>query len=69
MKNLFRSRNFMIGAGFVAALGALAVGQFAFQGQCGCPRQHGAEIRSRTLLAEAFAQSLGHGHGDRRLGR
>jgi DNA-binding beta-propeller fold protein YncE len=32
MKNLFRSRNLMIGAGFVAALGALAVGQFAFQG-------------------------------------
>ena len=31
MKNLFRSRNLMIGAGFVAALGALAVGQFAFQ--------------------------------------
>ena len=32
MKNLFRSRNLMIGAGFVAALGALAVGQFALQG-------------------------------------
>jgi DNA-binding beta-propeller fold protein YncE len=32
MKTLFRSRNLMIGAGFVAALGALAVGQFAFQG-------------------------------------
>ena len=32
MKNPFRSRNLMIGAGFVAALGALAVGQFAFQG-------------------------------------
>ena len=32
MKNPFRSRNLMIGAGFVAALGALAIGQFAFQG-------------------------------------
>ena len=32
MKNPFRSRNLMIGAGFVTALGALAVGQFAFQG-------------------------------------
>ena len=32
MKNPFRSRNLMIGAGFVAALGALGVGQFAFQG-------------------------------------
>ena len=28
MKNIFRSRNFLIGAGFAVALGALAVGQF-----------------------------------------
>lgn len=31
MRNLIRSRNFMIGAGFAVALGALAVSQFAFQ--------------------------------------
>jgi len=33
MRNLIRSRNFMIGAGFAVALGALAVGQFAFDGK------------------------------------
>ena len=33
MRNLIRSRNFMIGAGFALALGALAVGQIAFDGK------------------------------------
>jgi len=33
MRTLIRSRNFMIGAGFAVALGALAVGQFAFDGK------------------------------------
>ena len=33
MRNLIRSRNFMIGAGFAVALGALAVGQFALGGK------------------------------------
>ncbi len=33
MRNLIRSRNFMIGAGFAVALGALAVGQMAFDGK------------------------------------
>ena len=33
MRNLIRSRNFMIGAGFAVALGALAVGQIAFDGK------------------------------------
>ena len=59
MKNLIRSRNFMIGAGFAVALGALAVGQFAFDGKAVAQGAHGAEIRSRPLLAQAAAQSLG----------
>jgi len=33
MRNLIRSRNFVIGAGFAVALGALAVGQIAFDGK------------------------------------
>src|ERR1700761_3892668 len=33
MRNFLRSRNLLIGAGFVAALGALAVGQFALGGK------------------------------------
>jgi DNA-binding beta-propeller fold protein YncE len=33
MKNLIRSRNFLIGAGFALALGALAIGQFAVGGK------------------------------------
>ena len=69
MRNLIRSRNLLIGTGFALLIAVLAVAQFAFQNKAVAQGKMAPKFEVDPLLAQAPAQSLGYGHGDRRVGR